>query len=54
MRGKGDTPWLLHLTELMFSVFVGHKNEGVIFFVRFLILLPLLLLLFAKGVNAGM
>jgi hypothetical protein len=54
MRGQESTQWLLRLTEMMFAVFVGHRSEGFIFFVRFLILLPLLLLLFAQGVKAGM
>ena len=54
MRGKQSARLLLRLTDIMFAVFVGHKSDGHIFFVRFLVLLPLLLLLFVKGVNAGM
>ncbi|MCB0190733.1 MAG: hypothetical protein KDJ65_02205 [Anaerolineae bacterium] len=54
-RDTGDfqQPILLSMTEWLFTVFVGRRSEGVIFYVRFFVLLPLLILLFTKGVQAA-
>ncbi|MCB0208435.1 MAG: hypothetical protein KDJ52_03880 [Anaerolineae bacterium] len=45
---------VLSVTEWLFTVFVGHRSEGIIFYVRFFILLPLLILLFYMGVQTAL
>ncbi|MCB9098786.1 MAG: hypothetical protein H6632_04535 [Anaerolineales bacterium] len=54
-RGTGNVrqSLIIGVTEWLFTVFVGYRSEGVIFYIRFLVLLPLLLYLFIIGVQAA-
>jgi len=44
---------VLYLTEWLFTIFVGQRSDGTIFYIRFLVLLPLLLYLFIVGAQAA-
>lgn len=51
--GNFRQSFILVVTEWLFTVFVGRRSEGAIFYIRFLVLLPLLLYLFVVGAQAA-